>query len=190
MAEIFGAAVGGVALCATLVDIGLAIHKATKRIKNTRQDVAELTNETMIFAGLCDEFFRTCVDDQEAMRGAASSILALKAWIEKTSTELLALLQKVEAVGPAARFRHSLQDTLIAYLEWLSSKDTVKRLRNSLTVARASIDGFSNLMCIRKLNEELRVLYAILANETDRRKAELELGMKLEEKIQMVQQRM
>jgi hypothetical protein len=191
MADIFGAAVAGIALLTELTKFGIAIRKATKRIKNSRRDIAELTDETVIFAGLCEEFLRTCADDHEAKSSAAaSSIGPLNAWIKRTSTGLYELLRKVEAVGPESRDQYSLQETCIAKLEWFFSKDTVRRLRDSLTVARASISGFSNLICIEKLNQELHMLYKALSSRSSRQEAELELGMSIEEKIRMVRQAM
>jgi hypothetical protein len=191
MADIFGAAIGGIALLSQLTKFGIAIRKATKRIKNSRRDIAELTDETVIFAGLCEEFLRTCADDHEAKSSAAaSSIGPLNAWIKRTSTELRELLRKVEAIGPEPKHQHSLQQTLIAKLEWFFSKDTVRRLRDSLTVARASISGFSNLVCIKKLNEELQMLREALSSRDSRQKVELKLGMSVEEKIRMVRQAM
>jgi hypothetical protein len=191
MADIFGAAVAGLALLTELTKFGIAIRKATKRIKNSRRDIAELTDETVIFAGLCEDFLRTCANDREAKSSAAaSSIGPLKAWIKRTSTELCELLRKVEAVGPEPKHQYSLQEVLIAKLEWFFSKDAVRRLRGSLTVARASISGFSNLMCIRKLNEELQMLREALSSRASRQKVELKLGMSVEEKIRMVRQAM
>jgi hypothetical protein len=173
MADIFGAAVAGLALLTELTKFGIAIRKATKRIKNSRRDIAELTDETVIFAGLCEDFLRTCANDREAK-----------------STGLCELLRKVEAVGPEPKHQYSLQEVLIAKLEWFFSKDAVRRLRGSLTVARASISGFSNLMCIRKLNEELQMLREALSSRASRQKVELKLGMSVEEKIRMVRQAM
>jgi hypothetical protein len=190
MAEIFGAVAAGVALCTELTKLGRAIHKAMKTIKDSRRDIAELTDETVIFAGLCEEFLRACNDDHEGNSSAAASILPLNAWIKRTSTGLCDLLRKVEAVGPEPRHQYSLQETLISYLEWFFSKNTVRRLRDSLTVARASISGFSNLMCIRKLNEELHMLNAALSNRISLQEVELRLGMSVEEKIRMVRQAM
>jgi hypothetical protein len=190
MAEIFGAVAAGVALCTELTKFGVAIRKAAERIKNSRRDIAELTDETVIFAGLCEEFLRACADNREANSSAALSIRPLSAWIKRTSTGLCELLRKVEAVGPDPRHQYSLQERLIAYLEWCFNKDTVKRLRDFLNVARTSMSGLSNLMCIRKLNEELQMLYAALSNRISRRKVEIKLGMTIEEKIRMVRQAM
>jgi hypothetical protein len=190
MAEVFGAVAAGVALCTELTKLGRAIHKATKRIKNAGRDIAELTDETVIFAGLCEDFLRTCADDHDAESSAVSSILPLNAWVKRTSTGLCDLLRKVEAIGPEPMHQYSIQNTLIAHIEWFFSKETVRRLRDSLTVARASMSGFSNLMCIRKLNEELHMLGAALSNRTSRKDIELRFGMSVEEKIRMVKQAM
>ena len=190
MADILGAVGAGIALCTTLTQCGLAIRRATKRIKNSRRDIAELSNETVIFAGLCEDFLRTCADDHQAKSSAFSSIGTLNIWIERTITGLRKLLRKVEALRPDPRYRYSIQDTLIAHLEWFFSKDAVKSLRASLTIARANMTGFSNLMCIRKLNEELRWLKCALTNKTRRKEIENKLGMRIENKIDIVQQAM
>jgi hypothetical protein len=84
----------------------------------------------------------------------------------------------------------SIEETLIAHLTWYFSKSEVKSLRVLLKVVRASMNGFSNLMCIRKLNEELQMLRDALKDRKSRQNIEEKLGMKIERKIQMVEQMM
>lgn len=187
MADIFGAVAAGITICAQLAEFGKAIRKATKRIKNSRRDIADLSDETVIFAGLCEEFLRTFTDTKSK---AASSVAPLITWLRRTNTELSELLQKVEALTPDPTYRVSIQETLIAYLEWYFSKNAVKKLRASLTIARESMNGFSNVLCIQKLNEELQILKNALRDASSRKTMEEKLGVKLERKIKMVEQAM
>ncbi|KAF2623605.1 hypothetical protein BU25DRAFT_177347 [Macroventuria anomochaeta] len=187
MAEIFGAVVGGVALSTQLTQCGKKIRKAIKKIKSSRRDISELADDTVIFAGLCEGFLRACADGREAHIGRSSSIGSLNIWIKKTLAGLHELLRKVEALKHDPRYR-SWQDTLIAYLEWFFSTSSVKHLRANMAVARESINGFSNLMCIQKLNEELRMLRIALTRPMSRAEIERNLRLEIEEKIDLVKQ--
>jgi hypothetical protein len=54
----------------------------------------------------------------------------------------------------------------------------------------SSISGYSNLMYIQRLHEELQMLKLALENERSRQTIEEKFGMTLEEKIEMVLQSM
>jgi hypothetical protein len=186
--EVLGAVAACVALCSTLIESGKAIRKATKRIKNARKDVLELSDEAVIFAGLCEDFLYTCKDHREVKTKAFASLHCLVAWLEQFKVALSELLEKVEALVRDPRYHYSLQDKCIAHVEWFGSKGTVKELRASLAIARPSINAYSNLVYIQRLNEELRMLYLALEDEQSRRSIEEKLGMTLESKIEMVLQ--
>ncbi|KAF1911536.1 hypothetical protein BDU57DRAFT_92370 [Ampelomyces quisqualis] len=188
MAEIFGAVAAGISLCTQLTRFGIAIHKAIKEIKNSRRDIAKLANETILFASSSEDFLRFCADDHRAKSSATCSIRPLITWIRKTKTGLFKLLQNVEALRSDPQKRLSLQKILIAYLKWYFSKKEVKCLRVSLDIARASMNGYSNLMCIRKLEEELRLLSRALKNAASRREVEEKFGMSITDKIKLVKE--
>lgn len=188
MAEVFGAVVGGIALCSQLANCAIAINKAVKRIKNARRDIVELSDETAIFAGISADFFKTFEDECDTNEGLASSVTALKEWVRATLDGLHDVLQKAQALRRDPKNPVSFQDRLIAKLEWFFSKGFVKRLRVALDVANLSIVGASNLMCIRKLNEQLQILKDALQDDKERRKVEQSLGATVEEKIQSINQ--
>jgi hypothetical protein len=190
MAEIFGAVAAGIALCNQLTQFGIAIHRATKDIKNSRRDIIKLADETILFASSSEDFLRFCADDHQAKSTATCSIRPLTAWIRKTKTGLFKLLDNVEALRSDPINRPSLQKVLIAYLMWYFSKKEVKCLRVSLNIARASMNGYSNLMCIQKLKEELQLLRRALKNAAIRKEVEKKFGISVEDKIKLVEHAM
>jgi hypothetical protein len=190
MAEIFGAVAAGIALCSQLTTIAVAIRKATKEVKNARKDIAKLSDETVIFANLCEGFLNVCADDPTTKRGGAFSIGPLYLWIKRTIVEQGRLLRKVEALIPDDEYRYSFRETLVAHREWFFNKSKVKSLRTSLTIARESMNGFTNLMYIRKLNEELQYLKTALRDASLRQSIEERFKTTLETKIRSVENAM
>lgn len=188
--EVFGAVVGGITLCAELSRLGHAVREAIQRLKNSRRDVLDLSDKAIIFAGLCNRFLHVYHDDHEAKSDFDSSIPRLIKWMKETEVALCKILQKASALLPDSKTRRSLEERCIARLEWFGSKKAVERLRASMVVASTSIDGFSNLICIQKLNEELIILKLALTDEPNRRKFEKTFGVTLEKKIEMIQQSM
>jgi cell division protein ZapA (FtsZ GTPase activity inhibitor) len=189
MAEIFGAVVAGFAVCHELSRLAKFIHEANKTIQNSRKDIAELSDETVIFAGLYGTFLQSCEDNPEACQKTASSLQRLKSWADSTIHDLKNILSKVDILRLNKDYRYSFNETLRAELKWFFSKNAVTLLRTSLSVARQSIEGFSNLMCLGKLNEELKVLRSALRSASKRQAVEQRLGMSLEDKIKSIQQR-
>jgi hypothetical protein len=190
MAEIFGAVAAGLTICTQLAQLGNAIRKGVKRIKNARKDVLELSDEAVLFAGLCEDFLRTCDDHREPKSKAFTSLDRLVAWLEQPESALSELLEKVKALIRDPKYQYSWQEKCIAKIEWFGSKGAVKRLRASLSIARSSISGYSNLMCIQKLNEELRMLHLATRCDENRRIVQAQLGMTLEKKIDIVERAM
>lgn len=187
MAEIFGAVAAGIAVCHEMCQLAKAIREAAKDIKNAPRDVATLTDETIIFTGLYSTFLKTCEDNSGTCRGATPSITRLKVWAESTIERLRKLLQEADAISPTSNTRYSLRKTTKASIKWLVKRNVVVALKASLDVARQSIEGFTNLMCIRKLNEELAILRDALTNLERRRVLERKLDMTLEYKIQSIE---
>lgn len=178
-----------IALLPPLVHCGNKIRKAVKEIQSSRRDIFELTDETVIFSDLCGEYLRACADDHEAHSRRSSSIQHLETWIRKLLGSLNNVLQKVGALKRGRKHRSSVEDRIIAYIEWYLSKSAVKRLRASMAVARETIKGSSNIMCIQKLDEELRMLKeALVSSPLRRREIEKRLGMTIEKKIESINQ--
>lgn len=187
MAEIFGAVVAGVSVCHEMSRIAKAIRDIAKAIKNAPKDIAKLSDETIIFTGLYSTFLQTCEDDPKICQGAAMSIDRLKVWAESTIKRLKVILKEGDAIRPDSNYRYSLRHTWKAHWKWLIRRNVVAALHTSLSVARQSIEGFSNLMCIRKLNEELVLLRHALLDPMKRRALEQELGVPLVDKIQSIE---
>lgn len=189
MAEVLGAVAAGVALGSELVRIARSIQKVTKRIQHARRDVADLTKEAIIFAGLYQKFLHTCADDLKDRAKNNTSMMHLISWTRATLRGLRNLLKKVRPLQSNPKCYYSLSETLSAQWTWLFSARRVEGLRASLSVARECINAISNLICINKLDIELKLLKAALRSDRERRRVlEKELGMSLEDKIRMLEQ--
>jgi hypothetical protein len=157
MAEIAGAIIGGMGICNQLFQLGREIQKAVKTIKNSRRDIGKLADETVIFAEIYQRFSSVCGEsDDNASRSVA--IMELGAWARSCIHGLEELLDKVEVLLCEDKSSHSIEETLIAHLQWLFSKSTVKALRASLSVARESINGVSTLIHLNKLDAWIKDL--------------------------------
>jgi 23S rRNA A2030 N6-methylase RlmJ len=108
------------------------------------------------------------------------------AWAEEAVHGFKELLDRVQAlIGDSLS---SKLDTLIARVRWYFSENEVKFLRSSLSVARESMRGFSNIRVIEKLDEQMRLLKAAIAKGSQRT-IEDQLGVDLEERIRMLVQK-
>ncbi|KAH6616470.1 hypothetical protein C7974DRAFT_45351 [Boeremia exigua] len=183
MAEIFGAVAAGIGVGSELIRLGCAIQKRIKRVKDSRKDIERLANETIIFAGLYKRFLRACEEDPDAYTTDVSAILPLISWAQKTVDSLTTLLQRVESLYPQSKPRTDFEDRAVAHLVWYRSTSTVKALRASLSVARESINGFSNLMCLEKLKDQLKTLRKALLDPHKRSALERDLGISVEARI-------
>lgn len=190
MAEIFGAVVAGITVGSELIRLGCAIQKAITRIKNSRRDIEKLANETIMFAGLYKRFLRACKEDSDAYTTDASAVRPLISWAQRTVDSLNELLQKVEVLYPKFKPRSAFEDKAIAHLVWSRSTGAVKALRASLSVARESINAFSNLMCLKKLKDQINMLREAMNDPSKRRALERELGDTLENRIRELDQDM
>jgi hypothetical protein len=109
----------------------------------------------------------------------------LIAWTKKAIEGLENLLSKVQAVGRNLEYFYSFFEVLTAYVIWLKSKDTIKYLRASLSVARQSMVAFTNIRIIEKLNKELVDLRSALS-PTERQRLESKYKMTVEDRIGMM----
>jgi hypothetical protein len=182
MAEIAGAIIGGMGICNQLFQLGREIQKAVKTIKNSRGDIGRLANESIIFADLYQRFSVACKESNDNT-SSSGAIVELKAWAKSCIRGLRKLLDKVDVLRFEDRSSRSIEETLIAHLEWLFSKNTVKALRASLSVARESINGVSTLMHLKKLDAVIKMFKEASKDRELRRDLENELQISLEEAI-------
>lgn len=190
MAEIFGAVAAGIAIGGELIRFGREIQRSIERIKNSRQDVENLASETIIFAGLYQRFLRACKKDRRARTTDAPAVLPLIRWAEATLAKLDRLLSKVQGLHSEHKPRTRWEDTTIARVIWLKSTRKVKVLRSSLSVARESVIGFTNLMYLDELRDQLKRLKKALDSPNERRELETRLGIALTKKIDEVETEM
>jgi hypothetical protein len=186
MAEIAGAIIGGMGICNQLFQLGREIQKAVKTIKNSRQDIEQLANETIIFADLYQRFSIVCKESDDNA-SSSEAIVELKAWAKSCIRGLKNLLAKVKVLRFGNESSRSIEETIIAHLEWLFNKNTVKALRASLSVARESINGVSTLMHLNKLDAVIKMFKEASKDRELRRDLENELQISLEEAINKIE---
>lgn len=190
MADIFGAIAAGLAIGGELIHLGRNIQKAIKRIKNSRKDIEKLSSEVIIFSSLYKRFLRACKDDQDANGVDSVAIRSLMTWAEKTAGSLDQLLQNVKALYPISKSRSEFEEKAIAHVVWFRSTRTVKALRDSLSVARESVNGFTHLMYLKQIKTEIKMLRRALHDRDERRKLEAQLGTQLEARIRELDEEM
>ncbi|KAL6704782.1 hypothetical protein ACN47E_007586 [Coniothyrium glycines] len=189
MAEVFGAVAAGIALTSQLIKIGKSIRETIKGIQHTRQDVTELADEVIIFAGLYRDFLRTCSNDLKANASTALSAHRLEIWTKSIIHKFRDIVRDTEALIPK-KSRCSVSESFKAHWKWFFSSSFVDGLRASLRVARETINAFTSLSLLKKLNSHLDLLRQALHNSENRQLIEEEYGMDLEEKIMEVEQDM
>ncbi|KAJ8111518.1 hypothetical protein OPT61_g5914 [Boeremia exigua] len=181
--EVAGLALAGLALIGPLTKCGIEVKETFKKIKSSRRDISKLADDTVIFAGLCTDFLQICANEHKAHADKSAPIKCLIAWIRKMLKALRKILQKVKALDQSPL---SLQDKIIAYIEWFFSTSTVERLRANINFASVNIQGFTNVMFIEKINEELRMLKRALKQPSKHKEIEGDLGMSIGEKIDLL----
>ncbi|KAF1365582.1 hypothetical protein EJ07DRAFT_151065 [Lizonia empirigonia] len=176
-----------VPIASELIRLGCGVQKLIKKVKNARPEVEKLANETILFVGLYKRFMRACNDDTDAFTKDQSAMRPLILWAERTANELEKLLDQVKALYPQSKIRWGFEDDAIARVVWINKQSQVKALRASLSVARESIHGFTNLMCLKKVNDQIGLMMAALRNPNKRHVLERKLGTTLERKIEELQ---
>lgn len=174
-------------IASQLIQLGRGIQKLIKKIKNARPDIESLADETIIFAGLYKRFMSECDKDADAFTKDKLAVRPLISWAERTANELQKLLNQVKARYPRSKIRSGAEGGVIDVLVWVRKESKVKALRASLSVARESIHGFTNLMCLKRLNVQIGVMIAALQNPIERHELERELGTTLERRIEELQ---
>tara|TARA_R110002003_G_scaffold70_26_gene6556 strand:+ start:5326 stop:5925 length:600 start_codon:yes stop_codon:yes gene_type:complete len=186
MAEIFGVVAAGIMLGPELLRLSRSLRKTFKAIRYAPHDLDKLVKEMEIFADLYEDFHDVCTSDPKYKARSSGPAKRLMAWAEEAVHGFKKLLARVQALTGDSL--NSKLDTLIARVRWYFSEDEVKFLRSSLSVARESMRGFSNIRVIEKLDEQMRLLKAAIAKGSQRT-IEDQLGVDLEEQIRMLVQK-
>lgn len=187
------AVLGGVAaawtLSADLIKLGRYLRKMVKSIKYARRDISKTAHEMIVFAELFQDFLDVCYDSLASVSKKSPPPLSLISWTESAILGLRELLRKVGAPTSVHKDGYSLVETLTTHVKWYLSRESVKYFRALLAVARESIQAFSNIRCIEKLEEQLGVLKQAIENGTQQ-SLERKLGMTLLERRNIVQHQM
>jgi hypothetical protein len=178
----------GITFGATILKLSQWLHKSAKKIRYARRELMKLVKEMGIFADLYEDFYRVCVSDQRKKGRNTSSTRHLIDWIQDATDAFRVLLKRVRAL--ASDSRKSMLETLTAHVKWVFSENEVKYLRMSLSVARESIRGFSNVTLIEATNKEIEMIRAAIAqgNQQAIQALEGELGGTLEERLSELEQ--
>lgn len=192
MAEIGLAIFGGVAAANTFIgqfiQLSRSLHKMAKSDKTAPDDIIEMAGEMSIFAGLFETFLDVCRDDSKKHNTLALSKLIV--WSQKAFFGLEKLLEEVEPLisqGKDGHDEYSFVKRVIAHMRWYFSKSAAEHFRVSLRVARESINGYTNVIYIKKINKVLKALRHI--DKQKRRATEKKLGMSLEEYTKVLEGR-
>ncbi|KAH7083377.1 hypothetical protein BKA63DRAFT_152011 [Paraphoma chrysanthemicola] len=183
---IFGAVSAGIVLCPELLRLSRSLRNTFETIRHAPRDVNKLAKEMEIFAGLYEDFLEVCPSDGKHGARSAAAIKLLTAWAEKAIIGISKLLAQVQAISGDQG--NSKIERLKACLKWYFSDRDVKLLRSSLSVARESIIGFSNIRAIERLDDEVRLLEAAMARGS-RQTTEEHLGVSLEDKMMLLEQK-
>lgn len=192
--DVFSAVAAGFGLSAQLISLCRKLHSIGKSIRYARGDVGGLADEMRVFGELYQQFLEICVDDQANRKRAPSAVLSsspihLIAWTKSAVRELRYLLRSVKPLKSDPRHEYSLTEKLKAHLKWYFSRRNVNHLRASLSVARESITGFTNLWAIKSLKKQLRFLKQAM-REGMKPMLETQLGSTVENYIQLLEESM
>jgi hypothetical protein len=180
---IFGGITAGVTLSAEIIRLSRSLREMIKSIKYARDDINKVAEEMFIFAEQLGQFLRTCSDSPLSTPFVSFSPESLVSWTKGATRGLKRLLREVKALTSDVRYDYSIVERVTAHVKWYFSKGSMKRFRASLRVARESMNGFTNIRVIEKLNEQLIFLKQAI-REGNRTKIEAELGMTVEKSIE------
>ena len=175
--EVFSGAAAAITLGVEVLHLSKWLFKTAKKIKYARREITKLAKEMAIFS----DFYRVCISGQKRGGYGSYSTRRLVAWAQNAKGSFEKLLKRVRVL--AGDSEYSKLETLKAHMKWYFSENEVKCLRSSLSVARESMRGFSNITIIEKIDKEMDLLRAAIA-KGDRRAIEEQLGMTVEEKME------
>ncbi|KAH8642440.1 hypothetical protein IG631_05382 [Alternaria alternata] len=179
--------IGIIGLPAALTMTFKSLRKTVKSIKYAKRELRDLEEEIDLFVDIYDSFLDACDEASQDIEGASKIKRHLRSWTRKVMEGFRNLLHRVQAVGRDPRYEHSTIEVITAHYRWIMSKSTLRYLRACLNVARQSMIAFTNIRVLGKLNEELAYLQSALTSTTERQSIELRHGVRLEDRIQIVQ---
>lgn len=185
---IFGGITGACTLGTELIRISRYLRKIVKSVKYARRDISKTAQEMSMFAGLLEDFLDICVGNSASNTEIYSLSESLISWTTSATHGLRKLLKKVRALISHPTKEYSRIEKLTAHVNWYFKRASVEYFRASLRVARESIQAFTNIRCIEKLEEQLAFLKQAVRDGTQRA-LEAKLQIKLEERIDMLQQK-
>jgi hypothetical protein len=180
---IFGGVAAVCTLSAELIRLSHSLRKMIKSINYASRDISKIAEEMIIFAEQFGGFLRVCSDSPASTTPSSFSPTSLISWTKRATHGLRKLLREVKALTSDVKYDYSIVERVTAHLKWYFSKDSVKCFRASLRVARESMNGFTNVRLIEKLDEQLLFLKRAI-REGNRKALEAELGMTVEERIE------
>lgn len=137
--EVVGTAAAVITFGAVILKASRQIHKAAKRIRYARREIAKLVKDMGIFADLYEDFYRICISGQRKKGRLAFSTDRLIQWIEDAIDAFKNLQKRVEAL--AGNSKYSMLETFTAHMEFFFGKNEVEYLRCALAVARENMRG-------------------------------------------------
>ncbi|KAF2830568.1 hypothetical protein CC86DRAFT_463847 [Ophiobolus disseminans] len=186
--EVFGGIAAGITLGAEILRLSRSLLKMAKRIRYARREILKLVKEMGVFADLYEDFYAVCISDQRRKVRPIASTRRLVDWTQEATHAFKKLLDQVRALADDSRY--SMLETFTAHMKWFFSESDVKYLRSSLSVARESMRGFSNITFIATIDEEMDLLRATIA-QGDRQRLQdmgVQLGMSVEDRLNELKQ--
>jgi hypothetical protein len=184
--EPFSAAAAAVTLCPIVIGITRELRNAYKSVKYARRELEELVTEMDIFTDHYSEFLKACSTRKKHRKRVWSAKTKLVSWAQRAILDFRELLDKVDALARDPTYPHTVMETAFAHYKWYFSKNHLGHLRASLSVARQSMVGFTNICNIELLDEQLAHLKSVVTPQ-QRQEIEKEYGMTKEQRAEELQ---
>jgi len=186
MAEIFGTIAAAVTLGPVILKLGRELRDGARSVKFARRELEELVNEMSIFTALTYEFYNACSTKKKQTELVLSAQERLADWTEAAIQDFEQLSYTVDALSTDPIYQHTAYQVARAHYDWYRSKSYLEYLRASLSVARQSMNGFTNVCNMELLDEQLVYLKSVLTTQ-QRKEIEQEFGMPVEKRIKVIQ---
>ncbi|KAI4607468.1 hypothetical protein J4E80_009581 [Alternaria sp. BMP 0032] len=186
MAEIFGTIAAAVTLGPVILQFGRVLRDGARSVKFARRELEELVNEMSIFTALSYEFYNACSTRKKQTKLVLSAQKRLAEWTEAAIEDFEQLSYTVDALSTDPIYQHTAYQVARAHYDWYRSKSYLEYLRASLSVARQSMNGFTNVCNMELLDEQLVYLKSVLTTQ-QRKEIEQEFGMPVEKRTKVIQ---
>jgi hypothetical protein len=186
MAEIFGTIAAAVALGPIVLQLSRSLRDGARSIKFARRELEELTNEMQGFTALYCDFHNACSTRKRQTGLVLSAQKRLADWTKKAIEDFKELSYTVDALSTEPIYQHTTFQVAVAHYDWYRSKSYLEYLRASLSVARQSMNGFTNICNMELLDEQIMYLKSLLTVK-QKREIEKEFGMPLGKRIEVLQ---